>query len=131
MEVRTLRGDGNNLYQYALMAAGNRLNDLRLRFTLGRNTRPRATGQAGDAGAISKALPSVAHSAASPASPGTAASPAQGPSGLLRAWLRLLERAQPLTDALARGTRPLTEPFERRGWGDELLVYARRITSSQ
>ncbi len=60
-EVRTLRGDGNNLYQYALMAAGSRLNELRLRLSRG------------------------------------------------------------------RGTRPLMEPLERRGWGDELLVYARRI----
>ncbi len=34
-EVTTLRGDGNNLYQYALMAAGNRLNDLRLRLRRG------------------------------------------------------------------------------------------------
>ena len=57
-------------------------------------------------------------------------SPAQ-PSGLLQAWLRLLDRAQPITDALARGTRPLMEPLERRGWGDELLVYARRVTQSQ
>src|ERR1700730_11178114 len=42
-EVKTLRGDGNNLYQYALMAAGSRLNDLRLRL------RPRgaASGLAG------------------------------------------------------------------------------------
>jgi hypothetical protein len=44
----------------------------------------------------------------------------------LETWLNLLERAQPVTNALARGTRPLIEPIERRGWGDELLVYAQR-----
>jgi hypothetical protein len=32
---------------------------------------------------------------------------------------------------LARGTRPLIEPLERRGWGDELLVYARRIAMTE
>ncbi len=46
-EVRTLRGDGNNLYQYALMAAGNRLNNLRLRLRSRASPRPRATGQGG------------------------------------------------------------------------------------
>jgi hypothetical protein len=39
----------------------------------------------------------------------------------------MLAHAQPITNALARRTRPLTEPLERRGWGDELLVYARRL----
>jgi len=38
-----------------------------------------------------------------------------------------LEWAQPVTDALSRGTRALIEPIERRDWGDELLVYARRM----
>ena len=52
--------------------------------------------------------------------------PAQEASGLLQAWLRLLERAQPITNAMTRATRPLIEPLERRGLGDELLVYARR-----
>jgi len=47
---------------------------------------------------------------------------------VLQTWLRVLNRAQPITNALARGTRPLLEPIERRGWGDELLVYARRTT---
>src|SRR6266568_6472586 len=42
-EVKTWRGDGNNLCQYALMAGGNWLNDLRLRLRSRRdaNTRPR------------------------------------------------------------------------------------------
>jgi hypothetical protein len=51
---------------------------------------------------------------------------AAAPGGLLEKWLRLLERAQPMTNALARGTSSLIEPLERRGWGDELLVYARK-----
>jgi SAM-dependent methyltransferase len=110
VEVKTLRGDGNNLYQYALMAAGSRLNDLRA--GLGRRPRPRASSEAQNA-PVSAPLP-----AREPRTPEQ--------SGLLQAWLRLLARAQPITNALARGTRPLIEPLERRGWGDELLVYARR-----
>ncbi len=121
-EVRTLRGDGNNLYQYALMAAGNQLNDLRLRL------RPRREPRAPSARA--QATGSTAAMAAAelgPASNRTAATPAPAPSQLLQAWLDLLTRAQPITDALARSTRPLLEPIERRGWGDELLVYSRRL----
>ena len=57
--------------------------------------------------------------------PGTARA-AQPASGLLEVWLRLLGRAQPITNALARASRPLIEPIEGRGWGDELLVYAQR-----
>ena len=124
-EVRTLRGDGNNLYQYALMAAGSRLNDLRLRLGPRRKARsqPAAPGQDGDR----SVAPSSSGKANAVATP-TAATAAREPSGLLQAWLDLLTRAQPITNALARGTRPLLEPIERRGWGDELLVYARRIT---
>jgi SAM-dependent methyltransferase len=130
MEVKTLRGDGNNLYQYALMAAGSRLNDLRLHLRRGADVPLRAAGQGGDRGTLSRAPLPDAQGATSPESIRSAVAPAQ-PSGLLQAWLRLLERAQPITDALARGTRPLMEPLERRGWGDELLVYARRATQSQ
>src|SRR6266566_1064520 len=54
------------------------------------------------------------------ASLGTAPA-AQPASGLLEAWLQLLGRAQPITNALARASRPLIEPIEGRGWGDELL----------
>ena len=113
-EVRTLRGDGNNLYQYALMAAGNQLNELRLRLRPRKRAAARSSGQDKGGGA-----------AVSTSSPRTPA-PAQEPSGVLQTWLRVLTRAQPITNALARGTRPLLEPIERRGWGDELLVYARR-----
>jgi SAM-dependent methyltransferase len=125
-EVRTLRGDGNNLYQYALMAAGSRLNDLRLHLRPRREDRARQAG-AGDSERAISSAPSQGNgggiaSPSSPPSPPTA----QPPSGLLETWLRLLTRAQPITNALARASRPLIEPIERRGWGDELLVYAQR-----
>jgi SAM-dependent methyltransferase len=123
-KVRTLRGDGNNLYQYALMAAGSRLNDLRLRL------RPRKGSRAGPPRAqVMGSTAAVAAAEVGPDPNRTAATPAPAPapSGLLQAWLDLLTRAQPITDALARNTRPLLEPIERRGWGDELLVYARRL----
>jgi hypothetical protein len=125
-EVKTLRGDGNNLYQYALMAAGSRLNDLRLRL----QPRRQAQGLLADRGDSQRAISSASAQGnggeiSSHASPGTAPA-AQPPSGLLEVWLRLLGRAQPLTNALARASRPLIEPIERRGWGDELLVYAQR-----
>ena len=49
-EVKTHRGDGNNLYQYALMAAGSRLNDLRLRLRPRKEARARpAASTAGPA----------------------------------------------------------------------------------
>ena len=123
-EVKTLRGDGNNLYQYALMAAGSRLNDLRLRL------RRQGHGPLADRGDSQRTISSASSPGnggeiSSHASPGTAPA-AQPPSGLLEAWLRLLGRAQPITNALARASRPLIEPIERRGWGDELLVYAQR-----
>jgi SAM-dependent methyltransferase len=110
LEVMTLRGDGNNLYQYALMAVGSRLNDLRVR--LRGHSRPQG------AGGETRTPESRHRSSTRPNAP--------PPSGLLQVWLGLLARAQPMTNALARGTRPLIEPLERRGWGDELLVYARR-----
>jgi SAM-dependent methyltransferase len=123
MEVRTWRGDGNNLYQYALMAAGSRLNDLRLRL----QPRRRADGRQSipDREFASTTVGKDGVAPPPPASPRTR-TVTQPPSGLLETWLRLLTRAQPITNALARGTRPLIEPLERRGWGDELLVYARR-----
>jgi SAM-dependent methyltransferase len=113
MEVRTLRGDGNNLYQYALIWSGSQLNKLRHIFH-SREQRERPTRENGPAKQMG-----------SPMSP--ASSKPSPPSGLLSYWLRFLTRAQPVTNALARGTRPLLKPLERRGWGDELLVYARRI----
>jgi len=125
-EVTTLRGDGNNIYQYALMAAGNRLNDLRLRL------RPHAEADTrmaehGENRAMTSSLSSSGNGGAISITPSpNTRSPPREPSGLLQRWLNLLERAQPITNALARGTSPLIEPIERRGWGDELLVYARR-----
>jgi SAM-dependent methyltransferase len=125
-EVRTQRGDGNNLYQYALMAAGNGLNELRLRLraaaraprAMSRDTAaPPPAADSAVSGQAGAAAP--AHASAAPVAP-------HEPSGLLKRWLNLLERAQPATNALARGTRFIIEPLERRGWGDELLVYARR-----
>jgi SAM-dependent methyltransferase len=113
MEVRTLRGDGNNLYQYALIWSGSQLNKLR-HIVHSREQRERPTGEDEPAKQIG-----------SPMSP--ASSKPSPPSGVMGHWLRILTRAQPFTNALARGTRPLLEPLERRGWGDELLVYARRI----
>jgi SAM-dependent methyltransferase len=128
MEVTTLRGDGNNLYQYALMTAGSRLNDLRLRLWPHRaaNTQTRAHG--GEKEATSPASSRGDERVLSSTPVSQSAPPAAEPSGLLQAWLNLLTRAQPITNALARRTRPLIEPIERRGWGDELLVYARRMS---
>jgi hypothetical protein len=121
-EVRTLRGDGNNLYQYALMAAGNWLNDMRLSLRSGLSSGREAPSGCTGIPPI-PASPKKARSAA-----GAAPRPPEGPqpSGLLKTWLDVLERAQPVTDAVARATRLIVEPIERRGWGDELLVYARR-----
>jgi SAM-dependent methyltransferase len=104
LEVATLRGDGNNLYQHALMALGGRLNALR---------RLLAEWRAPAAG------------------PAPAPAPDPSPVGLppprlRQAWVRLLVRSQPFTDLLNRVTRPLTAALEAAGWGDELLCYARR-----
>jgi SAM-dependent methyltransferase len=103
LEVATLRGDGNNLYQHALMALGARLNSLRRRIARPA-TRP-----------------------AEPAEPAWDLRPAAlRPTAAQRAWVRLLLRTQAPTDALDRATRPLTTSLEAAGWGDELLCYARR-----
>jgi hypothetical protein len=126
MEVRTLRGDGNNLYQYALMAAGNWLNDLRLRLR-GRNAGHQTQGQRGRTVMPFMVPPLDALMPTSPTPMRKPIAAAQPPSRLLQMWLNVLQGAQPITDGLARLTRPLVEPLERRGWGDELLVYARRI----
>jgi SAM-dependent methyltransferase len=115
LQVRTLRGDGNNPYQYALIWAGNQMNRLR------QGLRPPARA-AGTSTQEGKSAISAARSKA-PNPP----SPRSAHSGLLERWLRVLARAQPITNAMARGTRLLIEPLERRGWGDELLVYARRL----
>jgi SAM-dependent methyltransferase len=126
LETRTLRGDGNNLYQYALMAAGDRLNELRLLLTGSRASGDAAPPSGSGDGSQPGSRPAAS---ASPAASPDAATPANAPSepsGVLRAWLRVLERAQPVTDALTRGTRLVTEALERRGLGDELLVYARK-----
>lgn len=129
-QVSTLRGDGNNLYQYALMAAGSRLNDLRQRL----GPREPAGAQSGDRENAPRVPPessAVVDQCVMRSVPESSMAHAQPqPSGILRAWLRLLARAQPITNALARGTRPLVERLERQGWGDELLVYARRIGKS-
>ncbi|NWG74286.1 MAG: class I SAM-dependent methyltransferase [Rubrivivax sp.] len=117
IEVRTQRGDGNNLYQYALMWAGHALNELRLRL---RRPTHAAPGAAAGPAPASPAGPEP-----DPA-PEPAIRQAAAPSGLLQRWLGILQRAQPVTNWLARHTRFLVEPIERRGWGDELLVYARR-----
>ena len=124
VEARTWRGDGNNLYQYALMAAGNALNDLRLRL----RGRPRAVPPPIDPELTPRTMMAAsARSETIPASaPARPRASATKPSGLLQTWLGILERAQPVTDGLARATRFIVEPLERRGWGDELLVYARR-----
>jgi SAM-dependent methyltransferase len=128
LETRTLRGDGNNVYQYALMAAGNWLNEMRqgLRSRPGvgaRSAEPAAAAAPAGADTCLPARPPQAEPARQ------ATGPAQGPSGLLQRWLQMLERAQPVTNAMARGTRPIVEPLERRGWGDELLVYARNTAT--
>jgi SAM-dependent methyltransferase len=117
-EVATLRGDGNNLYQYALMAAGNQLNELRLRAL------PRRRAQSPP---IERSAAASGETAATTqdATPRPPAAP-EAPSGLLQKWLNILTRAQPMTNAVARSTRWLIEPLERRGLGDELLVYAQR-----
>jgi SAM-dependent methyltransferase len=105
LEVATLRGDGNNPYQHALIGLGGRLNGLRRRVR----------------GRLATPVP------AAPTAPAPAALGHDNPPALLDAWNRLLARAQPITDALARATSPIVGPIERGGGGDELLCYARRI----
>jgi SAM-dependent methyltransferase len=120
LEVKTLRGDGNNVYQYALMAAGNWLNELR------RLLRPRPSTRGQTHAPAAAAVESVSGRSATAASHRSSGEPPQS-SDLLAKWLTLLARAQPVTNKLARGTSAIIEPIERRGWGDELLVYARKV----
>jgi SAM-dependent methyltransferase len=110
LEVATRRGDGNNIYQHTLIAIGGRLNGLRRQ--LARLRRPHSQ--------ISAHQLELSLIADRP-SPATAHPPA-----LLRAWVGLLARAQPATDALERASRPLSALLERAGLGDELVCYARR-----
>jgi SAM-dependent methyltransferase len=113
LEVKTMRGDGNNLYQYTLMWAGNWLNNMRNRLSL--RSYPDKQHQE------ERAEKSVTSSESSD----TPDLPSE-PSGLLQKWLGLLKKAKPITNKMARGTRPLVESIERHGRGDELLVYAMR-----
>jgi SAM-dependent methyltransferase len=117
LDVATSRGDGNNPYQHALIGLGGRLNDLRLRLITanrGSRIRNRLTDLA------APLQDDLRRETSDPNHP-SPASPA-----LRGAWLRLLARAQPFSDGLARLTQPLLEPLERRGWGDELVCFARR-----
>jgi hypothetical protein len=106
LEVQTLRGDGNNFYQHGIIALGGQLNALRRRIRTHSPTRQTSGAR------ITTQASSAEHAA--------------NPPALLRAWVRLLARSQPITDALARATLPIVERLERNGWGDELLCYARR-----
>ncbi len=105
LEAHSLRGDGNNVYQHALIAAGGRLNALR-RLIM----RPQAS-------AIPQLASGVDATAIRPSS-----------AELVQRWTRLLQRVQPWTERFDRVTRPLIGPLEDSVWGDELLVYARRAT---
>ena len=100
LEVRTARGDGWNLYQHLLVAFGSQLNTMR-RVAWGRR---------------SLFVQSVPPSSVQPPH----VSQAQ------RAWVALMQRVHPWTDALARATAMLVEPVEAAGLGDELICYARR-----
>lgn len=100
LETRTARGDGWNPYQHLLAAFGRQLNDAQR--WLRRRPQP---------------------SALQPATAEAAASAQLGPAQ--RAWLALMQRAYPWTDALARATAMLVEPLEAGGLGDELICYAR------
>jgi SAM-dependent methyltransferase len=107
LETTTLRGDGDNPYQHVLVALGGQLNALRRRLA---RTRIRNNAQ----------------EAAMPTPNDDPAAVQPNPPALQRAWMQLLARAQPITGALDRATRPLIAPLEAAGWGDELLCYARR-----
>jgi SAM-dependent methyltransferase len=111
LEVATLRGDGNNPYQHALIGLGGWLNDLRLR--LAPESRPSRSVRRALGGCLLDAP-------GSPDARPPASTTLRGP------WLGLLSQLQHVTDGLARLTRPLIEPLERAGWGDELVCYARR-----
>jgi SAM-dependent methyltransferase len=113
VEVATLRGDGTNPYQHALIGAGARLRAWGS-LLRGRRSTVRTSEQGlgvhpspwnGDQHIERRAL---------------------NVSLVRRAWAGLLRRMQPATEALAQLTAPALERFEAAGWGDELLVYARR-----
>lgn len=101
LDVRTARGDGWNPYQHLLAAFGRQLNDAQRWI----RQRPQPA-----------ALQPAAAGAAVPARLGSAQ----------RAWVTLMQRAHPWTDALARATAMLVDPVEAAGLGDELICYARR-----
>jgi SAM-dependent methyltransferase len=114
LEVATLRGDGTNPYQHALIALGGQLNVLRRRLARARMSRQQ----------LRYGAPPDMHDARATADDAAAAPP--NPPALQRTWLRLLALTQPITGALDHATRPLIAPLEAAGWGDELLCYARR-----
>jgi SAM-dependent methyltransferase len=114
LEIATLRGDGNNPYQHTLIALGGQLNALRRR--LARTRRPRQPSP--------DHAPTSVPDAHAPRADSITALP--NPPTLQRTWMQLLTRAQPVTGALDRATRPLIASLEAAGWGDELLCYARR-----
>ncbi len=114
LEVATLRGDGNNPYQHTLVALGGQLNALRRRLARVRMPKQQAFDSAQPGRRSDRATTD------------DAAAMLPNPPALQRTWLRLLARAQPITSALDRVTRPLIAPLETAGWGDELLCYARR-----
>lgn len=114
LDVKTMRGDGNNLYQYTLMWAGNWLNNLRHQFR-GKSAKEQKTEQrrkidAGYSESTQKSATKNTH--------------VREPSGLMKNWLDFLKNAQPITNKMAKATRPIVEHIESRGRGDELLVYA-------
>jgi SAM-dependent methyltransferase len=136
IEVAALRGDGNNLYQHALIAAGGRLNGLR-RSLQRRTTNDERRAGVGDQGSgiagqamedegrrMKDATRNTQHATRT-----TNQTP--NPPALQGAWVRLLASAQPHTDTLARWTRGVIEPLETAGWGDELVCYARRMTNDE
>ncbi|NOK61276.1 MAG: hypothetical protein GFH27_549305n45 [Chloroflexi bacterium AL-W] len=101
IEVTTLRGDGNNPYHHLLCGTGSRLNTLRRRLT---QRQP--------------VLSNISN--------GTA--PSNLPQ-LQNVWVSLLQRAQPTTDWMADLTQKPLAALDQSGWGDELLCYARRLSS--
>lgn len=103
LEAHSLRGDGNNVYQHALVAMGGRLNALRRRISRRRFASQKRAGQPMSIEPVVAAAPQ-----------------------LVQQWRALLQRAQVWTDGLDRLTQPLLGPLEEHVWGDELLVYARR-----
>jgi hypothetical protein len=114
-----LRGDGNNLYQHALIAAGGRLNALRRMVQQRRRTGNGGRGT-GVRGQWSEGKQLTTNDGRTPTA-------TVNPPALQGAWVQLLASAQPRTDALAHWMRSAIEPLEAAGWGDELLCYARRL----